>query len=80
MTAAKPAAATAARSAAASAAAKAAKPAAGKAAKARQARTRDEEMPAAGPHAKPHLMDPDRTPGAGSLAEPGQLRDGDATG
>ena len=53
---------------------------AAKAAKSRAGRTRDEEMPAAGPHAKPHLMDPDRTPGTGSLAEPGQLRDGDATG
>lgn len=59
--------------------------AAGKAAKARsgrarQDRTRDEEMPAAGPHAKPHLVDQERTPGAGSLARPGDPRDGDATG
>ena len=38
---------------------------AAKAAKSRAGRTRDEEMPAAGPHAKPHLMDPDRTPGTG---------------
>ena len=30
-----------------------------------------EAMPAAGPHARPDLMDPEKTPGAGSLPEPG---------
>ncbi len=28
-------------------------------------------IPAAGPHARPHLTDPEKTPGAGSLPEPG---------
>lgn len=43
-------------------------------------RTREDDMPAAGPHAKPHLMDPERTPGAGALSRPGDPRDSDATG
>ncbi len=34
------------------------------------------KMPAAGPHDEPHLTNPDATPGAGSLPEPG---DRDAT-
>ncbi|MDI4664883.1 hypothetical protein K9U40_11165 [Xanthobacter autotrophicus] len=38
------------------------------------------DFPAAGPHARPELMDPDRTPGTGALSEPGRSRDGDATG
>lgn len=40
----------------------------------------DYDFPAAGPHARPHLMDPERTPGAGALSEPGCSRDADATG
>ena len=36
----------------------------------------NEKLPAAGPHDKPHLTNPDATPGAGSLPEPG---DHDAT-
>ncbi|MDI4655101.1 hypothetical protein [Xanthobacter autotrophicus] len=40
----------------------------------------DYDFPAAGPHARPHLMDPERTPGTGALSEPGRSRDGDATG
>lgn len=38
------------------------------------------DFPAAGPHAKPHLTDPDKTPGAGTLADPALPRDADATG
>ncbi|MCG5235621.1 hypothetical protein [Xanthobacter oligotrophicus] len=38
------------------------------------------DFPAAGPHARPELMDPERTPGTGALSEPGRSRDGDATG
>jgi len=38
------------------------------------------DFPAAGPHAKPHLTDPEKTPGAGALPDPGRPRDGDATG
>jgi hypothetical protein len=34
------------------------------------------DMPAAGPHAKPELTNPDATPGAGSL--PDEKGDGDA--
>jgi len=33
------------------------------------------QAPAAGPHAKPHLTDPDKTPGAGALPEPGKSDD-----
>lgn len=40
----------------------------------------DDAMPAAGPHAKPHLTDPDRTPGTGALPDPARPRDPDATG
>ncbi len=35
--------------------------------------------PAAGPHAKPRLTDPEKTPGAGSLPSPDLPSDGDAT-
>lgn len=35
--------------------------------------------PAAGPHAKPHLTDPQKTPGAGSLPDPKRPAEGDAT-
>ncbi|WP_201834692.1 hypothetical protein [Microvirga zambiensis] len=31
-----------------------------------------DKMPAAGPHDKPHLTNPDATPGTGSLPEPGE--------
>lgn len=41
---------------------------------------RDDDYPAAGPHAKPHLTDPDRTPGTGALPDPGRPKDPDATG
>jgi hypothetical protein len=37
---------------------------------------RSDKMPAAGPHDKPHLTNPDATPGTGSLPESG---DHDAT-
>jgi hypothetical protein len=41
-----------------------------------------EKMPAAGPHAKPELTDPDKTPGAGTLppADKGQQDDGATAG
>lgn len=35
--------------------------------------------PAAGPHAKPSLTEPEKTPGAGSLPDPRRPREGDAT-
>ncbi|MFS8035372.1 hypothetical protein ACI7BZ_00150 [Xanthobacter sp. AM11] len=38
------------------------------------------DYPAAGPHARPELMDPDRTPGAGALADPRRPQDADSTG
>ncbi len=38
-----------------------------------------EKMPAAGPHAKPALTDPDKTPGAGTLPPVDQEQDDDAT-
>lgn len=38
------------------------------------------DFPAAGPHARPHLTDPERTPGTGALPDPGSSRDSDATG
>lgn len=38
------------------------------------------QKPAAGPHAKPQLTDPEKTPGAGALADPDKPRDPDATG
>lgn len=37
----------------------------------------EQPMPAAGPHAKPELTNPDATPGTGSLPEPGEASDGD---
>lgn len=37
------------------------------------------DFPAAGPHARPELMDPDRTPGTGALPDLGHPRDGDST-
>ncbi|WP_168192893.1 hypothetical protein [Undibacter mobilis] len=33
--------------------------------------TQAKDMPAAGPHAKPELTDDSKTPGAGTLPEPG---------
>lgn len=38
------------------------------------------QKPAAGPHAKPQLTDPEKTPGAGALPDPDKPRDPDATG
>ena len=38
------------------------------------------QKPAAGPHAKPQLTDPEKTPGAGALADPDKPQDPDATG
>jgi hypothetical protein len=38
------------------------------------------QKPAAGPYAKPHLTDPEKTPGAGALPDPDHPRDPDATG
>lgn len=38
-----------------------------------------EDLPAAGPHAKPHLTDAMKTPGAGTLPDP-ERPDEDATG
>ena len=38
-----------------------------------------EKMPAAGPHAKPELTDPDKTPGAGTLPPVDKEHDDDAT-
>lgn len=35
--------------------------------------------PAAGPHAKPSLTEPEKTPGAGGLPDPRRPREGDAT-
>lgn len=37
------------------------------------------KTPAAGPHAKPGLTAPEKTPGAGSLPDPERPQDGDAT-
>jgi hypothetical protein len=34
-------------------------------------RSPDKSLPAAGPHAKPELTDPAKTPGTGALPEPG---------
>ncbi len=42
-------------------------------------REKPETMPAAGPHAKPELTDPDKTPGAGTLPPADKGQDGDAT-
>jgi hypothetical protein len=39
----------------------------------------EEKMPAAGPHSKPELTDPDKTPGAGTLPPVDKGRDDDAT-
>jgi hypothetical protein len=38
-----------------------------------------EQMPAAGPHAKPELTDPDKTPGAGTLPPADKEGDEDST-
>src|SRR5262245_29265166 len=38
-------------------------------------REKPEKMPAAGPHAKPELTDPDKTPGAGTLPPAGKEQD-----
>ena len=38
------------------------------------------QKPAAGPHAKPQLTDPEKTPGAGALPDPDKPQDPDATG
>ncbi|WP_454289435.1 hypothetical protein [Rhizobium arsenicireducens] len=35
---------------------------------------REEEMPAAGPHGRKELTDPMKTPGTGSLPEPGSSK------
>ncbi|MBV2184472.1 MAG: hypothetical protein KUL88_08030 [Rhizobium sp.] len=35
---------------------------------------REEAMPAAGPHARKELTDPMKTPGTGSLPEPGAVK------
>ncbi|WP_181704026.1 hypothetical protein [Chthonobacter albigriseus] len=37
------------------------------------------DMPAAGPHSTPELTDEDRTPGAGTLPDPGEQGDMDST-
>lgn len=42
------------------------------------ARQRDATMPSAGPHDKPELTNPDATPGAGTLPEPGSSNPSDA--
>ena len=39
-----------------------------------------DDMPLAGPHAKPHLTVPERTPGTGALPDPRRPRDGASTG
>jgi hypothetical protein len=39
----------------------------------------DRKQPAAGPHAKPELMDEGKTPGAGSLPPIGESDDGNAS-
>ncbi|WP_127090901.1 hypothetical protein [Aquabacter cavernae] len=36
-------------------------------------------LPAAGPHAAPHLTDPEKTPGTGSLPDPHRPNAGDST-
>jgi hypothetical protein len=36
------------------------------------------DLPAAGPHAKPGLTNPDSTPGTGALPDPAKRREGDA--
>lgn len=36
-------------------------------------------MPAAGPHADPNLTAPEKTPGTGSLPDPDNPQEGDAT-
>jgi hypothetical protein len=38
----------------------------------------DARYPAAGPHAKPELMDEEKTPGAGTLPPVGESDDGNA--
>ena len=38
----------------------------------------DRKHPAAGPHAKPELMDEEKTPGAGTLPPVGESDDGNA--
>ncbi|MFG1359233.1 hypothetical protein [Xanthobacter pseudotagetidis] len=38
-----------------------------------------EPMPAAGPHARAHLTDPAKTPGAGTLPDPARPQDENAT-
>lgn len=41
--------------------------------------TSTHDMPAAGPHAQPDLTAPEKTPGAGSLPDPDDPQEGDAT-
>jgi len=41
---------------------------------------RPEQTPAAGPHARPDLSNPEATPGAGALQKPGARDDMDSTG
>lgn len=59
-----------------------AKPAAGTAAPHPEAEkvAGDMDMPAAGPHAKPHLTDPEKTPGTGALPHPARPHDPGSTG
>ncbi len=40
----------------------------------------DDVLPAAGPHAKPHLTDEMKTPGAGTLPDPSRPQEMDSTG
>src|SRR5262245_45734084 len=42
-------------------------------------REKPEPMPAAGPHAKPELTDPDKTPGAGTLPPADKRQDDGST-
>ena len=47
--------------------------------KKKSGREKPEEIPAAGPHAKPELTDPGKTPGAGTLPPADKGQDGDST-
>ncbi|WP_332116513.1 hypothetical protein [Azorhizobium caulinodans] len=44
-----------------------------------EARKAAQRTPAAGPHAKPHLTDTEKTPGSGTLPDPKRPQEGDAT-
>lgn len=41
---------------------------------------RGADLPSAGPHSDPSLINPDATPGAGSLPEPGEAESGSNSG